>query len=103
MGNVIRLVGPNRAVEILGVKLVGVNAENGLKLLFTLGFIALVLLLGRGLQAVARAAAPRAGRRAGPVLGPAGGPARARPSSCSWAWSRSGSTTRRGWRRGWGW
>ncbi|HMB04847.1 MAG TPA: mechanosensitive ion channel domain-containing protein [Isosphaeraceae bacterium] len=54
MGNVIRLVGPNRAVEILGVKLVGVNAENGLKLVFTLGFIALVLLLGRGLQALTR-------------------------------------------------
>ena len=54
MGNVIRLVGPNRAVEILGVKLVGVNAENGLKLLFTLGFIALVLLLGRGVQASMR-------------------------------------------------
>ncbi len=54
MGNVIRLVGPNRAVEILGVKLVGVNAENGLKFVFTLGFIALVLLLGRGLQALTR-------------------------------------------------
>ena len=54
MGNVIRLVGPNRAVEIFGVKLVGVNAENGLKLVFTLGFIALVLLLGRGLQVLTR-------------------------------------------------
>ena len=54
MGNVMRLVGPNRAVEILGVKLVGVNAENGLKLVFTLGFIALVLLLDRGLQALTR-------------------------------------------------
>ncbi len=54
MGDVIRLVGPNRAVEILGVKLVGVNAENGLKLLFTPGFIALVLLLGHGLQALTR-------------------------------------------------
>ncbi len=54
MGNVIRLVGPNRAVEILGVKLVGVTAENGKKLLFTLAFIALVLLLGRGLGIAAR-------------------------------------------------
>ena len=40
----IRLVGPNRAVEILGVKLVGVNAENGNKLVFSLLFILLVLL-----------------------------------------------------------
>lgn len=55
MDNVFRLVGPNRAVEILGVKLVGVNAENGKKLLFTLVFILFILLLGRVLQAVTRA------------------------------------------------
>ena len=55
MDNVFRLVGPNRAVEILGVKLVGVNAENGKKLLFTLVFILLVMLLGRVLQAATRA------------------------------------------------
>ncbi len=61
MGDFIRLVGPNHAVEILGVKLVGVTAENGKKLLFTLAFIALLLLLNR----LARAAARRAlaGRR----------------------------------------
>jgi small-conductance mechanosensitive channel len=49
-----RLVGPNQAVEILGVKLVGVNAENGRKLLFSLAFIAIVFLLGRGLHWLAR-------------------------------------------------
>ncbi|WDT76381.1 MAG: hypothetical protein MPW16_04025 [Candidatus Manganitrophus sp.] len=38
MENFIRLVGPNRAVEIFGVKLVGVNAENAKKLLFSLLF-----------------------------------------------------------------
>lgn len=54
MGKFIQLVGPNQAVEVFGVKLVGVNAQNGAKLLFTLGFIALVLLLSRGLQALAR-------------------------------------------------
>lgn len=54
MEGIFRLVGPNRAVEILGVKLVGVNAENGKKLLFTLVFIVLVLLLGRALQALTR-------------------------------------------------
>lgn len=47
MENFIRLVGANQAVEILGVRLVGVNAENGVKLLFTLAFVALILLLGR--------------------------------------------------------
>ena len=50
MENIIRLVGPNQAVEILGVRLVGVNAENGIKLLFTLVFIALVFFLGKLLR-----------------------------------------------------
>ena len=56
MGDSIRLVGPNQAVEILGVKLVGVTAENGKKLLFTLAFIALLLLLNRVARALARRA-----------------------------------------------
>jgi len=47
----LRLVGPNHAVELLGVKFVGVNAENGQKLLLTLAYIAVVLLLGRGARA----------------------------------------------------
>lgn len=49
----IRLVGPDRAVEFLGVLLVGVNAENGKKLLLTLLFIALALLLGWVLRRLA--------------------------------------------------
>ncbi len=49
----IRLAGPNRTVEIGGVKLVGVNAENGTKLLVTLGLIVTVMLLARLLQAAA--------------------------------------------------
>lgn len=32
MGNWIRLVAPNQAIEILGVKVVGVSAEGGWKL-----------------------------------------------------------------------
>lgn len=51
----IELVGPNGAVQIFGVKLVGVNADNGAKLLFSLGFIALVLLINKGARRVARA------------------------------------------------
>jgi small-conductance mechanosensitive channel len=54
MGEWVRLVGPNRAVEILGVKLVGVNAANGSKLLFSLAFILFVVLLGRMAEGVAR-------------------------------------------------
>ena len=40
--NIIELVGPNRAVQLFGVKLVGVNAENGGKLLFSIVFIAIL-------------------------------------------------------------
>ena len=48
MNEFIRLVGENRAIEFLGIKLVGFNAENGKKLLFTIVFIFLVILLGAG-------------------------------------------------------
>src|SRR3954453_12502330 len=41
----IKLVGPNNAVQLFDVKLVGVNAENGKKLLFTIVFVAVVLLI----------------------------------------------------------
>ncbi len=40
-------------MDILGVKLVGLTAENGRKLLLTLVFIVLSLLVSRGLQAIA--------------------------------------------------
>lgn len=53
MDHIIRLVGPNQAVEILGVKLVGVSAESGKKLLFSLVFVALAVMLGRLLRAAA--------------------------------------------------
>jgi len=52
----VRLVGPNRAVEIFGVKLVGVTAESGRKLLFTAVFILAVWLLARLLRALAHLA-----------------------------------------------
>jgi small-conductance mechanosensitive channel len=45
--DVIEVAGPRRAVEILGVELVGVNAENGRKVVLTIVFVLLVLLLGR--------------------------------------------------------
>ena len=51
---VFELVGPQRAVQIFGVRLVGVNAETGRKLLLSLLAIAVVTLLARGLQALIR-------------------------------------------------
>lgn len=52
------LVGPNRAVQIFGVKFVGATADNGRKLLLTLGAILILwtisLLLKRLVRAVAQ-------------------------------------------------
>jgi hypothetical protein len=45
MDDIIRLVGPERAVEVFGIRLVGVNAESGKKILFTLAFLTLLWLL----------------------------------------------------------
>jgi small-conductance mechanosensitive channel len=50
MSDIIRLVGENRAVEILGVKLVGFNAENAKKLVFTVVLVLVILLIARGLN-----------------------------------------------------
>jgi small-conductance mechanosensitive channel len=57
----IELVGPNHAVAILGVKLVGANAENFKKLLFTLAFFAIVLALVRLLRLLIRKVVRRTG------------------------------------------
>ena len=53
MSRVLQFVGPNGAVQLFGVKLVGVNAENGKKLLFTLAFLALVWFLAWAIGALA--------------------------------------------------
>jgi small-conductance mechanosensitive channel len=50
MGDPITLSGSNSAVEILGIKLVGIHMENGKKLLFTLLFLTVVILLYRLLR-----------------------------------------------------
>ena len=44
MRAILQIAGPNRTVEVLGIRLVGVNAENGKKLLVTLAFVASVIL-----------------------------------------------------------
>jgi small-conductance mechanosensitive channel len=62
MGTWYQFVGPNNALELFGVKLVGVNAENGKKLLFTLILILVVLLLSRVLRFFARGVTARGER-----------------------------------------
>lgn len=54
MSNIIRLEGPQQAVYLFDTRLVGLNADSGKKLLFTLALIALTLLLGWGLRALTR-------------------------------------------------
>lgn len=53
MSHVLQFVGPEGAVQLFGVKLVGVTSENGKKLLFSLAFIAAVWLLAWGAGALA--------------------------------------------------
>ncbi len=50
MGNIVQLVGPDQVVQLFGVKLVGVNAENAKKLLFSVVFVVFVVLVGRLLR-----------------------------------------------------
>lgn len=53
MDGLIRVVGHNGAVELLGVRLVGVTAENGKKLLLTITIIVAMYLVGRAVRSVA--------------------------------------------------
>jgi small-conductance mechanosensitive channel len=49
----IQFVGPHRALQVFGVKLVGINAENGKKAIFSIVFVALVLVLNALLKRLA--------------------------------------------------
>jgi small-conductance mechanosensitive channel len=52
LANIVEFVGPHRSLQLLNLKFVGVNAENGQKILFSLGIIVavwLVSLILRGL------------------------------------------------------
>ena len=64
MENVIRFVGPNRALELFGVKLVGFNADNGKKLLFTVALIAVMLVISKLLRRLAHGVTTRGERTA---------------------------------------
>src|SRR5947209_7103510 len=46
--------GPERTVQLFGIKMVGLNADNGIKLLLTVAALVLIWLLARGLKAVGR-------------------------------------------------
>lgn len=48
MTRIIQFVGPNGAVQLFGVKLVGVTGEDGRKLLFSIVFVAVIWLLAWG-------------------------------------------------------
>jgi small-conductance mechanosensitive channel len=60
----IRLVGPTQALELFGVKLVGFNAENGKKLLFTIALIVVMLVISRLLRRLAYGVTARGERTA---------------------------------------
>ena len=64
MENVIRFVGPNRALELFGVKLVGFNAENGKKLLFTIALVVLLLVISKLLRRLMHGVTARGERTA---------------------------------------
>ena len=54
----IELVGPHRALQIFGVRLVGVTAETGRKVVLSLAVLIILALLARGLQKLVRALLP---------------------------------------------
>jgi small-conductance mechanosensitive channel len=60
----VELVGPAHSVQIFGVKLLGVDAHNGRKLLFSLVFLAIIWLLRSLLALLARLLRSRESRRA---------------------------------------
>lgn len=58
----IRLAGPNQAVEIIGIRLVGVNAENGTKLLVSIMFVLTLVLIHRLVRRAVRQVPRKPGR-----------------------------------------
>ena len=54
MGDILQFVGPNGAVQLFGVKLVGINGANGRKLLFSIVFTVVVWCLAWGLGHLAQ-------------------------------------------------
>lgn len=65
MSKGVQFVGPKHALQLFGVKLVGVNAENGKELLFSATLVLLLMAVNAGLRRLARRATSRADQRAG--------------------------------------
>ena len=54
MNGLSKLVGPHQSLQIFGVRLVGLNAENGRKLVLTIVFLGIVWLVGFGVRFLSR-------------------------------------------------
>ena len=61
---IFQLVGPSHNVELFGIKLLGVDAQSGRKLLFTLCFFLILFIISKILRALAHVVGGRGGRRA---------------------------------------
>ena len=55
MTDLIQVVGQDHTLQVLGIRLIGVSAQNGKKLIFSVAFILIVMLLNRLLKLVLRA------------------------------------------------
>jgi len=60
---ILHFLGPSRNVELFGIRLLGVDAQNGRKLLFTAVFFLLLYLISKGLRALAHGIGGKSGRR----------------------------------------
>jgi small-conductance mechanosensitive channel len=58
-----RLVGPAHNVELFGIRLLGIDAQNGRKLLFTLCFFVVLYAISKALRALAHVIGGKSGRR----------------------------------------
>ncbi len=52
--SVVEFEGPERSLKLFGIRLVGLDVETGKKILFTLVYIAVIILLGRLVRWAAR-------------------------------------------------
>ena len=57
-----QLVGPSRNVELFGIRMLGVDAQNGRKLIFTLIFFFVLFLISKLLRLLARGTSSHSGR-----------------------------------------
>lgn len=57
-----QLVGPSRNVELFGIRLLGVDAQNGRKLIFTIVLFIALFMLGRLLRTLAKGTTSHSGR-----------------------------------------